>query len=98
MPFTPEQARWVADVFGIEPPVLQTGAEHRIDPQTIWTEAKEAVDARLTALARILREAGDEQLDAIAETGLFALTDGQKTVALMTALEDYSGSANKADA
>jgi hypothetical protein len=92
MAFTEEQARWVSDVFGVHPPDASIPTEPGADPQAIWAEAKEAVDAKLTALSRIMREVGDERLDAIAESGLFALTGGGKTVALMAALQDYNRS------
>ena len=53
----------------------------------IWNEAKEAVDAGIGKLQDVLRATGDEDLEQIAEFGLFGASKGQ-TVRLVAALHE----------
>ena len=88
MPASTEQREWVQRVLGFDPDDPAEGADAAVDRLAIWRDAKETVDARLSALARSLRAVGDPDFDRIAEFGLFGLTDGE-TVALNKALREY---------
>ncbi|HWE73532.1 MAG TPA: hypothetical protein VG328_10270 [Stellaceae bacterium] len=57
----------------------------------IWVEAKEAADAEIGKLQEKLRASGDEDLEQIAEYGLYGATTGQ-AVKLMAALRDADNS------
>ncbi|MBC4017932.1 hypothetical protein [Siccirubricoccus deserti] len=86
-----DQRQWCIRVLNLDP----AGASgNRGEPILgVWRDAKEAVDARLEALGRTLRGLGDPDLDQIAQYGLFGLTGGGQTVALMAALQDYDRAA-----
>lgn len=82
---------WVKRVLGIEITVIATvsGAQGSTGPRPkltpIWGDAKEEVDAGISRLQAALRETGDDDLEQIAEFGLFGASDGEN-VALTVAL------------
>jgi hypothetical protein len=84
---------WVKRVLGIEITVIATvsGAQGLTGPRPkltpIWIDAKEEVDAGISRLQAALRETGDDDLEQIAEFGLFGASDGEN-VALMVALRE----------
>jgi hypothetical protein len=77
-----DKRAWVSRVLGVRLSRLATGAPvpavNAIDVRVAWNDAKRAVDARLQELAHELRSYGDEQLDQVAEFGLFGLTQAAK--------------------
>lgn len=101
MPASEAQREWVRRVLGFDlaDPTAAAGAAARTAPSgrgdtlAVWRDAKDAVDGKLEALARELRSYDDEDLDAIAEFGLFGLTGGGEAVALTRALMEYGGAA-----
>jgi hypothetical protein len=97
MPGNPEQAAWVQRVLGVEVPgeagtgeAGATAATPGKIPELMleWRDAKEAVDARIDALAAELRAFGDPDLERIADLGLFGITD-KETVGLNVALMNF---------
>jgi hypothetical protein len=93
------QQDWVKRVLGIAiAGAPNTSAPNTGAPQSkgggklmpIWLDAKEAVDAGIGKLQDALRNADDEDLQQIAEFGLYGATQGE-TVRLMAALRDADG-------
>jgi len=98
-----ERRAWIKRVLGFEFPSKEggpgTAPESRVAAQQpapvrrgaplmpIWRDAKEEVDSAIGKLQDALRAAKDEDLDAIADYGLFGVTKGQ-TARLMAALGD----------
>jgi hypothetical protein len=89
------QDEWISRVLGVAR--RATGAQQAgsPDPLSVWRDAKEEVDGRLSALARELRTYGDVDFDQIANRGLYGLTGGGQNVALMAALTSYNGAAGE---
>ncbi|HET6609206.1 MAG TPA: hypothetical protein VFG62_21210 [Rhodopila sp.] len=85
---------WVSRTLGVQFRNSQKSAGPRQKLLPIWTDAKETVDTYISRLQDALREQEDEDLDSIAEFGLYGVTTGQ-SVGLMAALReaDSSGSA-----
>jgi hypothetical protein len=81
------KAEWVGRVLGVALSRSQAGMKARGPLLPIWTEAKEKADSGITKLQNALRERKDEDLDAIAEYGLYGATTGQ-SVTLMAALRE----------
>ncbi len=89
MAVTENMADWVQRVLGIDVRIRESSAVQSDSVRGIWTQAKEAIDGRLEVLARTLRSFDDEQLNRIAEFGLFGLTEGGTTVRLIGAMLEY---------
>lgn len=83
------QRSWCIKVLGIDPAPSSAGPRPTGSVMAFWRDAKEAVDEQLAALGRALRSRGDPDFDQIAQYGLFGLTGGGQTVALMAALQGY---------
>jgi hypothetical protein len=82
------KADWVRGVLGVEfAPKVQAPSGPRAKLLPIWTEAKEKADTGIAKLQDALREQEDEDLESIAEFGLYGVTTGQ-SVRLMAALRD----------
>jgi hypothetical protein len=77
---------WMRRVLGVDPsgPTVEAVA-----PIAIWIAAKDEIDHRLSALARTLRQFGDERCNRVAEFGLYAVTEDGETVGLTRALLDF---------
>ena len=91
MPATAEQNAWVLRVLGVslnEPAAAPAKSPAGFNGSIIWRDAKEAVDANMTALGQALRSYGDPDLDRIAELGLHGIGTTQN-VALAKALIEY---------
>lgn len=86
-----DQRQWCIRVLNVDPGGASGG--RAVPVMAFWRDAKETVDARLEALGRTLRGLGDPDLDQIAQYGLFGLTGGGQTVALMAALQSYDAAA-----
>ena len=83
------QQDWVKRVLGIDiAGAPQSKGGGKLTP--IWLDAKGAVDAGIGKLQDALRNADDEDLQQIAEFGLYGATQGE-TVRLMAALRDADG-------
>ncbi len=83
---TEAQKAWVAKTLAVRP---SASAQRKPgNPVRIWLAAKEAMDARLNRLAAAIRTYNDPRFQAIADKGLFGVTQGA-TVALTKALIDY---------
>ena len=88
MPGTPEQDGWILRVLGVGLPGGTAGKTPVEPVLPIWRDAKEQVDSRIEALSRELRGFGDDDLERIADFGLFGITD-RETVALSAALFEF---------
>lgn len=85
----PGKDTWVRTVLGVVvDPNAPAGPRDKLLP--IWMSAKETADAGIDALQTALRDRDDEDLDAIAEYGLYGATTGQ-AVRLIAALRDADG-------
>jgi hypothetical protein len=82
---------WVSRTLGVQFQRRQPSAGPREKLLPIWVDAKETVDAYITRLQEALREQEDEDLESIAEFGLYGVTTGQ-SVGLMAALRDADSS------
>jgi len=94
---TAQQAAWVERVLGIR----AGGAARPAGPWTqvlpIWRDAKETVDRDITRLQASLKAVGDDDLDQIAEYGLYGVTTGE-AVRLIAALHDADAKGGAPDA
>jgi hypothetical protein len=86
-----DQRQWCIRILNVDPGGVS--ASRAASVMGYWRDAKEAVDARLEALGRTLRGLEDPDLGQIAQYGLFGLTSGGQTVALMAALQSYDAAA-----
>lgn len=59
--------------------------------RSAWQDASEAVDGQMAALAKALRDTGDEELQEIAEFGLNAVTANHKTPVMAALMDIGSG-------
>lgn len=82
------QQAWVLRVLGIGGEATPGGPRPKLLP--IWMEAKETVDAGIDKLQSALRAEADEDLEQIAEFGLFGASEGEN-VRLMVALREADG-------
>lgn len=83
---TVEQAAWVARVLGVKAgPARTPGPWTKLLP--IWRDAKETIDGDITKLQAALKATNDDDLQQIAEYGLYGATTGE-AVQLMAALRD----------
>jgi len=85
---------WIRRVLGVDVKTgaavssrIGDGAAVRGKLLPIWMDAKEEVDAGISRLQQALREFDDEDLNQIAEFGLFGATEGE-TVQLMVSLRE----------
>lgn len=84
-----EKDAWVSRVLGITlgaaPAAAQTGVSAPLLP--LWTAAKDRADAGIAQLQAALRAADDDDLEQIAEFGLFSVTQGQAVKLIAALLE-----------
>jgi hypothetical protein len=85
------QRQWCIRVLNVDPG--GASGSRAVAVIGFWRDAKEVIDARLDALGRTLRGLKDPDLDQITQYGLFGLTSGGQTVALMAALQGYDAAA-----
>lgn len=85
---------WIKRVLGVDIPGAGNTSASQPKPggklTPIWLDAKEAVDVGIGKLQDALRNADDEDLEQIAEFGLYGATQGE-TVRLMAALREADG-------
>jgi hypothetical protein len=89
MAVTKSMTDWVQRVLDVDVRTHDSSANQSGSVRSIWTQAKDAIDTRLEVLGQTLRKYNDEQLNRIAEYGLFGLTEGGTTVGLISAMLEY---------
>ena len=91
------QDAWIERVLGVELPLLSTGQNPAGlgDALAAWRQALETVGGQITVLQGVLRNSPDEDLQAIAEFGLNAMTGSHK-IKLQAALTDTAADLSKA--
>ena len=94
---TAEQAAWVERVLGVKAGDAARAAGPWTQVMPIWRDAKETVDGDITKLQAKLKATGDDDLEQIAEYGLYGATTGE-AVRLMAALRDADAQNGAPDA
>jgi hypothetical protein len=91
---TDAQAEWVSRVLGVARPGGGSGTSFATRwprARNAWQDASDTIDGQIAKLQQALRNSPDEDLQAIAEFGLNALTGNHK-VRIMAGIRDVDGS------
>lgn len=88
---TEARRAWVQTVLGVTVPASAPDPAKLLQRWRVaregWKNAMDAVDGQVNALAKVLRESGNDDLQEIADSGLMTVTGGFRT-RMMAALMD----------